>query len=85
MFNNIMTITDQNAQSSCTFQSFLKKVQFCLQTAETWSTVNEMLIVRPVYKKPSQEIYTTAGQTQGNYFPVPSTSDLLEVQYLHLT
>ena len=57
---------------------FLKKMQFCLQTAE----IRNQNVDCEVYKKPNVKTFTpqdTGKLLRSNH------DDLLEVQYLHLT
>ena len=67
-----------NTPSDCIFLSFLKKEQFCLQTAE----IKNENVDCEVYKKPNVKKFTP--QDTGKLI-CSNHDDLLEVQYLHLT
>ena len=58
--------------------SFLKKVQFCLQTAE----IKNENVDCEVYKKPNDKKFTPQDTEK---LPRSNYDDLLEAQYLHLT
>ena len=68
----------QTAPSDCISLLFLKKVQFCLQTAE----IKIENVDREVYKKPNVKKYTP--QDTGKFLRF-THNDLLAVQHLYLT